>query len=281
MKTILLVLLYNKSIGYSETLISLNNNDYGDYDLIIYNNGPNLLENEKLFDQLKIKLNSVELYQDLSNKPLSIIYNNFFRKNIGYDRFIIFDDDTILPATFFADINRGELLDTDLQLPLIKSKLTGEIFYPASNYKVISDEVSFKNDEYILSIGSGLIIYSNLVRLFNKYNLTLFDERFALYGVDFSFFRRIQKLKNKGEVVNIQCKSYLEHSLSRADSSDSQWRQDERFIDTILSILFYSPFYKVVYSISKISLINIIKFNTRNIKIIMDILVWRKHPRCR
>ncbi|HGF5683119.1 TPA: hypothetical protein ACF24Z_004969 [Klebsiella pneumoniae] len=281
MKTIVLVLLYNKSIDKSETLISLKNNKYTNYDLIIYNNGPDLIGGDPLFNELNVKLSCVDLYQDISNKPLSIVYNNFFSSSKGYERFIIFDDDTIIPANFFSEIDRGlNNSDIDLQLPLIKSRLTGQIFYPAANDKVIFSERSFENNEFVLSIGSGLIIYSKLVNLFNKYNLTLFDDRFALYGVDFSLFRRMQKLKDKGEVINIQCNSFLWHSLSRVDSNDSLWRQNERLIDTVLSILFYSPFYKKIYSISKLLFINALRLNINNIKIIINVLVRKRHPRC-
>lgn len=282
MKTIILVLLYDKAIDESETLISLKDNEYTNYDLVIYNNGPNLLGDDPLFNDLKVKLNSINLYQDISNKPLSIVYNDFFSNNKAYDRFIIFDDDTIIPGGFFSDIDSSlKHSDIDLQLPLIKSKTTDEIFYPAANSKVIFSERSFGNNEYILSIGSGLIIYSKLISLFNQYNLTLFDERFALYGVDFSLFRRIQRLKDRGEIINIQCKSFLWHSLSRTDSNDSLWRQNERLIDTVLSILFYTPLYKIIYSISKLLFINALKLNTNNIKTIINVLMIRKHPRCK
>ncbi|UHC85858.1 hypothetical protein [Klebsiella michiganensis] len=282
MKTIILVILYNKSINKSETLISLNDNKFTNYDLIIYNNGPKLLDKDLLFDELQAKILSVKLCQDMSNKPLSIIYNEFLSNNKQYERFVIFDDDTVIPGSFFSDIDDNkENLEIALQLPLIKSKATNDIYYPAADNKVVYSEKLFENDEYVLSIGSGLIIYPILIDLFNKNGITLFDERFALYGVDFSLFRRIHGFKNKGEVINIQCASFLWHSLSRSDAKDSLWRQNERLIDTVLSILHYSPVYKVIYSISKLLIQNIVWFNVGNVKLIIKILIMKKHPRCK
>lgn len=282
MKTIILVILYNKCIDKSETLISLNDNKFTNYDLIIYNNGPKLLGKDILFYELQAKILSVNLCQDISNKPLSIIYNDFLSNNKGYERFVIFDDDTVIPGSFFSDLDDDKKnLEIALQLPLIKSKATDDIYYPAANNKVVSNKKLFENDEYILSIGSGLIIYRILIDLFNKNGSTLFDERFALYGVDFSLFRRIQRFKNKGEVINIQCASFLWHSLSRSDTKDSLWRQNERLIDTVLSILHYSPIHKVIYSISKLLIQNIFRFNVGNVKLIIKVLIMKKHPRCK
>lgn len=104
MKTIILVILYNKSINQSETLISLNDNKFTNYDLIIYNNGPKLLDKDLLFDELQAKILSVKLCQDMSNKPLSIIYNEFLSNNKQYERFVIFDDDTVIRDLSFQTL---------------------------------------------------------------------------------------------------------------------------------------------------------------------------------
>lgn len=59
---------------------------------------------------------------------------------------------------------------------------------------------TFNVNDKIISIGSGLVIYKSLVECFRKDNLKLFDERYALYGVDYSFFRRIQRIKKQYDI---------------------------------------------------------------------------------
>ncbi|MCV5209674.1 hypothetical protein OFC00_32845, partial [Escherichia coli] len=59
----------------------------------------------------------VRIEEDLNNRPLSIIYDDFLEL-IGYDNYFIFDDDTVIPNDFFSAKIRN---NCQLSLPLILS----------------------------------------------------------------------------------------------------------------------------------------------------------------
>ena len=165
MKTLILVVLYNKIIGESSTLKSLNCLENNNFDLIIINNGPSSILND--FKNHGIKIDGfTHLVEYLWNKPLSNLYNDVIYKNPNYDRYILLDDDTQIPNTFMDDLNSNFEESINLHLPLIKNISDNKIYYPRVNNKVIDHEVLLENisvyNEFH-SIGSGLVIYKSLV----------------------------------------------------------------------------------------------------------------------
>lgn len=82
MKNRILVVLYGKEPSESVTLQSLLNVHECNSALTIYNNGPaNIDENDLVINKLLLCFSSVDIVQDLSNKPLSVLYNNFLNRD--------------------------------------------------------------------------------------------------------------------------------------------------------------------------------------------------------
>ena len=285
MKNTILVILYGKEISESKTLNCLVDvelkNQYTS--LEIYSNGPNLISfsEDLIYGYLKERFNEVTVKQDVGNSSLSVIYNEFLKGNA--DRYFIFDDDTTVPSDYLKIIDSDELnTPIDLQLPLVKSVMTDDIYYPYVDNIVISSEMFLNNNQSVRSIGSGLIIHNNLVSKFIKYNITPFDERFALYGVDFSLFRRIEILKNRGEFFNIVVSNFIPHSLSRDESFIPYWRKKERLIDWVLTTKYYSKNKFLSYIIMvKIFLKYLIQGEFGLSIYCLSIFNSGKHPRCK
>ena len=278
MKTLITVVLYNKELVQSKTLVSICSCKYTDADLVIYNNGPhNVDANNFIFRTLENKFISVKIVNDVNNKPLSMIYNSAIINNPEADRFVFLDDDTILSDFYFNGISNTQV---DLIVPIIKEK--NSPYYPLVNGlpcdKFKNVDLSF---ETLFSIGSGLVIYRTLVNKFCIYKLSPFDERFALYGVDFSFFRRLQFLSNNGETINIIINGMLEHSLSRNEGFISEERHVERLIDVVLSAKFYSKSLWIdIYTMMKVIAREIKHLRFHHAIFALKLYLRGKHPRC-
>jgi hypothetical protein len=281
-KTTILVVIYGKKIAESKTLTCLSNISYSDYNLIIFNNGPKKIfevaNDDDILKKIKDKGIDIELQEDIDNIPLSTIYNLIIATN-SMDRIILFDDDTNLSTSFFNEINTCD--DADLILPVILPESTGEPFYPAFNGRVFNKGDLLEQSDKIFSIGSGLVIDRKLIMKFSSSYKDLFDERFALYGVDFSFFRRLNILRNNGIKINVKICSSLVHSLSRIDKKeDSIWREHERLWDVVLSIRCYEKnMIKFILSISILILKNLLPLRIDNLAIIFKGLINGIHPR--
>ncbi|HHO8474704.1 TPA: hypothetical protein ACRX0N_001642 [Klebsiella pneumoniae] len=275
MKNRILVVLYGKEPSESVTLQSLLNMHECNSALTIYNNGPaNIDENDLVINKLLLCFSSVDIVQDLSNKPLSVLYNNFLNRD--GDRFFLFDDDTNVPNGYLSCSEEN----IDVRIPIIRTS-ANEIMYPKIGSKVITSECIVPEDVFIYSIGSGLVIYKSLVELFTKLNLKLFDERYALYGVDVSLFRRIMKVKESGEQVVIKVEKEMIHSLSRIDESPSSFRLRERLIDNVITLRHYpkSKTSSIVFFM-KMFMKRLFMFRFKEVFLMFNILIKGKHPRC-
>lgn len=191
----ILVVLYDKELIDSKTLTSLVNFDFNFNSLVIYNNGPvNLAVNEQFVNSLYHKFKSVKIVNDLNNSPLSKIYNNFISE-IEVSSYVILDDDTELNPSYIDMLNDNYLKPKyDIVVPKIISK-GGEQYYPISNGSPVITEGDVNNLPNLLSITSGVVINNTLLAKINVLNNRVFDERYALYGVDTSFFKNISKNK--------------------------------------------------------------------------------------
>lgn len=276
----IVVVLYNKTLSNSQTLISLLNIESGIIDnLYIWNNGPTEIAKDDIFTKLEPLVGNIVLNNDLSNKPLSKLYNLFININHNSDYFVIFDDDSILEPSYLA-VLKSLKSKNDINLILPKIIQNGIIHYPFVNLKPIKDGQTLTNQN-CRSISSGLIFDKTLVNEFyNKFNQTVFDERFAFYGVDTSFFYRLAKIKQN---LTIQCLGEISHSLSRlnkSDEKDNKFRMYERTIDVALCARHYPNWfnYKAFMKFA-------IKFIIKNRDIflfytLIKIYILGKHPRC-
>ena len=89
----------------------------------------------------------------------------------------------------------------------------------------------------IYSIGSGICLHVELIHLFKAQFELVFDERFVLYGVDTTFFKRIQLLPD----FNVSIQGEIKHSLSRIEEKSEVplFRKVERSYDIALQLRYY------------------------------------------
>ncbi|MBT0721219.1 hypothetical protein HGT70_07960 [Rosenbergiella collisarenosi] len=281
----ILVVIYGKEINQSLTMKSLCQIN-SPFNLVVYNNGPNLINPENNFFLLFHENSKIKIIQDLKNSPLSMVYNDFMAGGFFdiADFNVILDDDSDLPINYFENLNE----EIEVYLPIIKNE-KGKVFYPSINSKSVSSQVEINEDDVVFSIGSGLIISKSLIEVFDNHHTKLFNESFSLYGVDFSFFRNISYLKNIGCQINISIKSCLIHDLSYDGREMSFFRDKERKLDFILSHKIYSEdkkIHKYIWLLkfivrscifSKVNRIN----NIKSIPLYCWVFYTGKHPNCK
>ncbi|HAT4914913.1 glycosyl transferase [Serratia marcescens] len=273
----IVVVVYNKKIEDSATLNTLVEHDFFNSKLVIHNNGPESIALQgKLAEKIEAKFKCVELINSLNNLPLSMLYNDFIRDNEEAGRFIILDDDSTITEAFARAVNYNE---DDMELPRIISRVDGVTYYPIETKKVVTTE-RYLDHRTSYSIGSGMVINNSLVKKFQEHNVDLFDENYALYGVDVSVFRRIYQLIDKGEAFKIKSSSYIYHSLSRAEGKESPFRIRERLIDTAITTRRY-PTVRLHIHLMKKLIINVIKLNGNNAASIIKAYLTGMHPRCK
>lgn len=234
-KASILVLLFNKKIHESETLTSLlsANVRLDGVQLTIWNNGPEIIDELPIDYMSSIGL-KCELVQTVDNIPLSIIYNNFFKK-ISADRYVILDDDSCLSIDFINDILN--VRKDELGLPLIFSGDTQQ--EPKFNGQLVTEKPKNTNFGKWFSIGTGLVVGADFLKEVKNNYVDVFDERFYFYGVDISLFHRINEL---GLSQNVKVLSSIQHSLSRlaVESEEvAEFRAKERAYDLALQLFFY------------------------------------------
>lgn len=113
------------------------------------------------------------------------------------------------------------------------------IYEPRINGKVTQEIGILSTSKNIMSIGSGLVISKNSIKILKeKYN-EVFDPRFYLYGVDSTFYIRFNRCNFKEPTIII---SPIEHSLSRVcieSKKVKQFRAKERAYSMALYLIFY------------------------------------------
>lgn len=183
--------------------------------------------------------------------------------------------------SFLTGLDISYKNNIDLQLPLIVEKKSNDIYYPLINGCVAKhNNIHIGNDEFVVSVGSGVVIYKSLLEKFSSFDLQPFDERFALYGVDTSFFLRLKMIKSKGRDVNIQVASQIYHSLSRVNSTFSPFRHRERLYDALLTNMYYKDKSVAVLEILKMFIREIRHSRYKNIVLMLKVMMNKKHFRC-
>ena len=279
MNALIIAVIYNKRINNSQTLNSLLDALEVNAHLLIFNNGPGALEiDDETYIGLKEKFNGkVFIQEDLSNRPLSVLYNYAIDEYSGYSYYCLFDDDTNIPADYFVEIEKAKNLHpVDLMLPVIRSVSDDVVHYPLVNNQPTDTKGVLSSENTVFSIGSGLVIFNSLIECFKNNNLKLFDERYAFYGVDFSLFRRIRRIKKEGGTINIAVVSSLSHSLAKTKKVKENWRKCEITIDQALTTKFYgkTPF-DILFVIAK----KLLKLDFNNALLAFKTYSTGCHPR--
>ncbi|EMO6444628.1 hypothetical protein LUS60_08805 [Raoultella planticola] len=271
------VVLYKKQmLADSKTLASLEPYIGLLHNITIVNNGPDvLLEDESIY----YKSENVAIIEHLKNRPLSSIYNDFIRTN-DCDRFIILDDDTTITNSYIFNLVFNEN-KYDLGLPIIKSTHDNKSYYPVCSgvNNIRNEDVEYIHKKGSYSISSGMIISSELADYLFAIFGSIFDERFSLYGVDISLFRRIDKLIDRKEIL-IRSGVILEHDLSKFSNTISDFRKKELLIDLILQNNLYGSNRIKIFLKNIMFIIKGICFVDQGyFKQIMYSLIYKKHYR--
>ena len=277
----MLVLLYNKEVLDSSTLKTLlaSNVFFKNCNLVIWNNGPKNIKLDNV-ESFKDKGFDVTVVETIDNESLGVIYNEFVSMFCS-DKYMILDDDSELNDMYLTQAIKSS--SDCLTVPVIR--MNGQVEGPRVDNSLYKPELGLIGAKKIMAIGSGLIIgdrFSNLIK--KKYG-NVFDERFYLYGVDSSFFHRLNKLRLINKVTVI---SGLNHSLSRLKNESEElreFRKLERTYDLALSIKYYfnSPL-KLFYNVVKINALSLSQKLlglelTWNIKQFNSALLTGKHYR--
>ncbi|WP_420892357.1 glycosyltransferase family 2 protein, partial [Pectobacterium actinidiae] len=179
-----IVVIYNSALMESQTIKAIFNSNQKDIKLniIIWNNGPNLLKKEDIdnyISECKTRKISTIIYQDIRNISLSKIYNLIIEKE-PFDFFAILDQDTKISTDFFSNILENkeyELICPAIYLENNNNQLDSPVY---SNSLEIIPSGDF-NANNMLTCGSGIAISHSLCeKVINKYGF-MFDEAYAFY----------------------------------------------------------------------------------------------------
>ena len=237
MRTLFLVVLYGLRPAESATLDSLlaqpSASLPADSVLLVWNNGPQPLAQADRQTLLAAPgWTEVLISEDLGNPPLSRVYNQALR--LGAERLVIFDQDTVVDARFLQALGQ----QAELLVPLVLG--AGAIRYP-HQYKAVVTAEGPLDPQATVTISSGLCLTQGLAARIAARHGDVFDERFALYGVDVSFFLRVQALARE-EPVELLCAGILDHSLSELEAetpAQRRFRDIEKFYVALLLRLHY------------------------------------------
>ncbi len=206
-----LIVLYNKSVLNSKSLMSILNSkvEINNLSITIWNNGPkHILDSDKLYlENCKYNVNLIE---SIDNISLSKIYNQFIYNNF-VEKYVILDDDSEITDEYLHCWKNN---NSDIQVPIITYR--GMIKYPHVNAQLYSYDTKLNFGDKIISITSGVIINRNAINTINELFESPFDEKFYFYGVDTSFYERCYL---SGLTINII--PGFEHELS-SDMKESK-----------------------------------------------------------
>jgi hypothetical protein len=246
---------------------------------VIVNNGPNAVEEDELLLELKQKHLQVTLENHLENKPLSWIYNDLIEKNTA-DYYVMFDDDTEINSEYEQHLFYG-LQNTDIELPKIYARIDKVQHFPMLNDQLLLHSGQVRQIQTIFSVGSGLVLSERIKHVFIEKFGHVFDQHFAFYGVDSTFFLRLNQMIHAGNQFKITSNSYLNHGLSLTEEAMTDWRKKEFIYENTLKVKYYSgslwmarlKFLRLMYR--KFS-----HFEFRDLKIVIKTFMSGKHPRC-
>ncbi|WP_454442515.1 glycosyltransferase family 2 protein [Vibrio bathopelagicus] len=236
-KASFLVLLYNKEIQNSNTLNQLRDSklSFARCQLTIWNNGPKLLMNQAVSNFEKLGF-SVSIVETLENRSLANIYNQF-AGSVNSDKYVILDDDSILNDDYLKDVLAAN--NDEVCIPIIR--MNDEVKGPRINKRMVLEPSLFTNRVRISAIGSGTVLGSKVAELMKQQEGTIFDEKFFFYGVDTTFFLRLNRLSQE---VPFRVISSFSHSLSRYEKESDkvrEFRKKERSCTTALRLRHYKP----------------------------------------
>lgn len=278
-KIALVVIVYNKTLKESATLQGLSRFNTPLHHLVIVNNGPNSVSEDDLLLELKQKHEQVTLENHLENKPLSWIYNDLIEKNTA-DYYVMFDDDTELNSEYEHHLFYG-LNNTDIELPKIYARIDKVQHFPMLNEQLLMSSGQIEQIKTIFSVGSGLVLSERIKKMFKDKFGHVFDQHFAFYGVDSTFFLRLNQMIKAGYEMKITSDSYLNHGLSLTEEAMTDWRKKEFIYENTLKVKYYSgSFLMARLKFLRLMYRKLSHFEFRDLKLVIKTFISGKHPRC-
>jgi hypothetical protein len=242
----ILIVLYNKKVSESSTYQSLlkYSGNLNSIDLLIWNNGPDGI-NRNLDESDTNKFRSVTIEEDLSNAGLAKIYN--FALTFKENDFCVFlDDDSNLSTTYIESILNVD--KNTCAVPILTHN--GQVQSPTLKKKKVESTDLPEDRSRFRAVGSGVVVGTNVARKLKAAYGSVFDEHFLLYGVDTTFFIRLERANL---LSHLRVISGFEHSYSRLSTEPdaiSDFRKKERAYDEGLRARYYkSKSSLVVYAI--------------------------------
>ncbi len=239
-----LIVVYGCDIERSSTIKSILRNagvlKDSNVCIAIWNNGPySQLKQFKEFSEREIGWRVDVIFNDcLDNMPLSMLYNSVIER-VAAIRYCIFDHDSLVGEDYFHAINTNHAVDVLVPRIVANSAVRGPLF--KKNIVRRDGPLLIDGDNDFFSISSGLCITSNVVSAFKQCFDTVFDENYALYGVDTSFCIRLCKV-HQGRALTVGCYSEIQHSLSRLEKEPIErrrFRAKERGLDLGITLRRY------------------------------------------
>lgn len=235
-----LVISYNSSISESSTLQSLLETDNSgiNFKIIIWNNGPNLFDEQDINDYIKKckeKEISLHIYQDTRNISLSKIYNYIIKKN-SFDFIAILDQDSTIKANYLQNIAIHQ--ENELLLPQITTRKNNVLLqshpHSSKDKNILIKEGPLTSN--ISSVTSGMILSRSLISKIENFRGYVFEEKLGFYGIDVDFFVTINHMIEKDIPVNAFCVGSISHSFAFDDEAES--RSPFRYLELLYFKIF-------------------------------------------
>lgn len=271
----ILVVTYNCKLEDSITIRSILNSGvyFSNTNLCIWNNGPHkIIIDNKLLDKLNAVGLNTTINQTICNLPLSWIYNHFIQ-TFPSNLHVFLDHDSNLTQEYLTSITKKDNLF--IAIPIITNKGTPRS--PCINGAYSAGPYS--NKSLVIAIGSGVAISKEAAIIIKDKYGSIFDEHFALYGVDTSFFVRLSKMGLTGKLKIIPG---FEHSMSRYETESKKtqlFRITERSYDLGLMLRHYPSARSIKMAAKQIFLWSIGKKNLHITKFFNAFFTGR-HERC-
>ncbi|WP_165835698.1 hypothetical protein [Stenotrophomonas sp. SPM] len=179
---------------------------------------------------------SIEVLEDLNNTPLAAVYNSVLEL-VPCQRLCILDDDSEPDERFIVSVCSNNCVDLIVPQIAVSGVQHGPVrlgkFMAAGRHQIIRPCGFF-------AIGSGLAPSRALMNRVRESFGQVFDDRYALYGVDTSFCMRVERLA-RSRAIEVQCIGNIEHELSRLDpgASRNEFRRRERGWDFGITLRYY------------------------------------------
>lgn len=235
---IICVVLFDRRPQDSQTLQSLASLlDEANVSLFVHNNGPTRLdEHDQAWLRNHFPKISLAVRENLANISLAEVYNEVLEHPAR--AYAFFDHDSTVSPEYL----QGLLTTQPYELVIPRIRTPGASRNPKWRGKVLTQDCSLESFQGGLrTITSGLALNAALVTGLRRTFGKVFDERYRLYGVDTSFFLRLDRFAKQNTVV-VRVSGVIDHSLSRLEQvSDTsrRFRATERGYDLGITLRNY------------------------------------------